>query len=54
MLMVMMLIFTSSGVTSLAANESSSGTTNPNQKGESGIMTTDSNCVAVMRPAWLV
>lgn len=54
MLMAMMLIFTSSGVTSLAANESSSGATNPNQKGDSGIMTTDPNCVAVMRPAWLV
>ena len=54
MLMAMMLIFTSSGVTSLAANESSSGATNPNQKGDSGITTTDPNCVAVMRPAWLV
>lgn len=54
MLMTMMLIFTSSGVTSLAANESSSGATNPNQKGDSGITTTDPNCVAVMRPAWLV
>lgn len=54
MLMTMMLIFTSSGVTSLAANESSSGATNPSQKGDSGITTTDPNCVAVMRPAWLV
>ena len=54
MLIAMMLIFTSSGVTSLAANESSSGATNPNQKGDSGITTTDPNCVAVMRPAWLV
>lgn len=54
MLMTMMLIFTSSGVTSLAANESSSGATNPSQKGDSGIKTTDPNCVAVMRPAWLV
>ena len=54
MLMIMMLIFTSSGITSLAKNESSSGATNPNQKGDSGITTTDPNCVAVMRPAWLV
>lgn len=35
MLMVMMLVFTSSGITSLAKNESSSGATNPNQKGNS-------------------
>ena len=35
MLMTMMLIFMSSGVTSLAANESSAGATNPNQKGNS-------------------
>ena len=54
MLMVMMLIFTSSGVTSLAANESSSGATNPNQKGDAGITDYDPNCTAVMRPAWLV
>ena len=52
--MAMMLIFTSSGVTSLAADESSSGATNPSQKGDSGIKTMDPNCVAVMRPAWLV
>mgnify|MGYP004628480775 FL=1 len=49
MLMTMMLIFTSSGVTSLAANESSSGATNPNQKGDSGITDYDPNCTAVMK-----
>ena len=54
MLMSMMLIFTSSGVTSLAANESSSGATNPSQKGDTGITDYDPNCAAVMRPAWLV
>jgi hypothetical protein len=52
--MSMMLIFTSSGVTSLAANESSSGATNPSQKGDTGITDYDPNCAAVMRPAWLV
>lgn len=56
-LMAVMLLFTSadfSSFISLAAPESSSGATNQNQKGDSNIKNPDTNCVAVMRPAWLV